>query len=93
MIKFFQGKMWLVASLLCLITLAGCSGSTRLLPTSGTIRADSNWEYANELKAHGRYELAREYYLFALAEAKTYEEQQWLERELYTIDLLIESRR
>ncbi len=49
--------------------------------------------YAHKLKAHGRFEIAKEYYLIALAEARTIEEKEWIDRELDIVDLQIRSRR
>ncbi len=55
--------------------------------------AGSNWQYGKALQADGRYEIAKEYFLLALAAAQTTEEQEWLERELFIVDLQIKSRR
>lgn len=54
---------------------------------------NSSWEYAKYLQLHGRYEMAREYYLIALSEAQSYDEQKWIEEELRNLDLQIKSRR
>ncbi len=53
----------------------------------------SNLAYAHNLKKHGRFEIAKEYYLIALAEARTAEEKEWIDRELDIVDLQIRSRR
>lgn len=53
----------------------------------------ANWKYAKSMQAEGRYEIAREYLLIALASAQTIEEQNWIEREIFAIDLQIKSKR
>ncbi len=50
-------------------------------------------QYAHDLKRHGRFEIAKEYYLIALAEARTAEEKEWIDRELDIVDMQIRSRR
>lgn len=54
---------------------------------------ESAWEYAKELQMQGRYALAKEYYLIALSEAETYNEQKWIEKDLRTLEMQIKSRR
>ncbi|MDL2306525.1 hypothetical protein LJC48_00655 [Desulfovibrio sp. OttesenSCG-928-C06] len=52
-----------------------------------------NYQLGRNYAASGRYELAREHYLIALAAANTQELQEALSQELRGIDLMIKSLR
>ncbi len=52
-----------------------------------------NWSQARDYQAQGRYELARQHYLLALAAARTAESQQTLQRELDSVDRMLEAMR
>lgn len=52
-----------------------------------------NWSQARDYQAQGRYELARQHYLLALAAARTAESQQTLQRELDSVDRMLEALR
>lgn len=66
-------KACIIASFVCLVCLAGCVHRTR------------HWYTASDYEAQGRYELARQHYLLALAESEDPESQQQLR---YTLDIL-----
>lgn len=76
------GRLACMAALSCLATLAaGCS------PTH------SNWQTARNYQAEGRHELARQYFVVALASAKTPEEQTALKQEIEAADRMIQAFR
>ncbi len=75
-----------------MLFMLGCSTSTRSSHFSTSAKS-SNWAYAKELQAEGRYEVAKEYMLLALSQAQTMDEQAWIERELFALDLQIKTRR
>ncbi len=86
-------KSMLMIIFLCLMLfMVGCSknAGSSFVSTSGK---SSNWAYAKELQAEGRYEIAKEYMLLALSQAQTMDEQNWIERELFALDLQIKTRR
>ncbi len=83
-------NLCVVCLMLCLSLLTACSAHTY---GENSSREDSYYSYAKKLQSAGRFEAAKEYFLLALAGAKTYEEQQWLERELFTVDLQIKTLR
>lgn len=75
-------KLACVAALSCLAALAGgCS------PTH------NNWQAARQFQAQGRHELARQYYVAALASARTPEQQEALKRDIEATDRIIHSFR
>ncbi len=96
-------KLKLQACLCSLLLLSSCTQS--VYNSTGYIDMDanlvsnaeyavaSNWKYAKTLQAEGRHEIAKEYMLLALAAAQTIEEQNWIERELFALDLQIKSKR
>ena len=51
------------------------------------------WNQARYFQAQGRYELAREHFLLALAAARTDAERDMLDQELRTVDLQIKTLR
>ena len=53
----------------------------------------ANWHNARYFQAQGRYELAREHYLLALAAARTDDVRNALGQELYAVDLQIKTLR
>ncbi len=78
--------------LLCL-ALPLMHGCTRVAVTPEAEETIFNWTQARDYQAQGRYELARQYYLVALAAARTPETQQTLQRELDSVDRMIEAMR
>ncbi len=98
----FANKKFALILCICTLLLSGCSVQdssyngymiTQDRYNEAEYSVGSNWQYAKALQADGRYELAKEYLLIALSAAQTVEEQKWLERELYAVDLQIKSRR
>ncbi len=87
----------IVKNALCVFFLAMAiflSGCASVAPKNdGYVAYKSARAYAKQLQMQGRYELAKEYYLIALSEASTYDEQKSIENDLRTIDMQIKSRR
>ncbi len=81
----------LFALLACAVALfCGCGQkSIRLNSDSAT----TDWNQARYFQAQGRYDLAREHYLLALAAARDNEERDVLNQELQTVDLQIKTLR
>lgn len=78
--------------LLCL-ALPLMHGCTKVAVTPEAEETIFNWTQARDYQAQGRYELARQHYLVALAAARTPETQQTLQRELDSVDRMIEAMR
>ncbi len=55
--------------------------------------ATTDWNQARYFQAQGRYDLAREHYLLALAAVRDNEEREILNQELQTVDLQIKTLR
>ncbi len=89
--KFFYKNILLAAVLLCLCLSTACASNRN--PYQSVDNYSSYYSMAKELQAQGRYPIAKEYFLLAMTEAKTYEEQKWLERELFAVDLQIKTLR
>lgn len=84
----------LITGLLLLCFALPCmEGCTKVAVTPEAEEAISNWSQARDYQAQGRYELARQHYLLALAAARTPESQQTLQRELDSVDRMIEAMR
>ncbi len=88
-----MGKKSIIYKLMSCLFLAVFLLSACAKGSGKPLGANSHYDYAKQLQAEGRYEIAKEYFLLALAEARTYEEQNWLERELFTVDLQIKTLR
>lgn len=72
-----------------LLTLS-CTKTMTISESSETL---NNWRIAREYQRQERYELARQYYLLALAGAREAQSQQALQLELKVIDRMIETMR
>lgn len=89
--------------LLALLAAAGCSGVGKFRQkedvASGaaivSYSADSlqNYKYAREYAAQGRYELAREHYVLALAATTDPYLQDALAQEIESVDMMIKTLR
>lgn len=86
----FRRNVGFICICAAFVLAAGCT-KVAVLPESGETL--SNWTLARDYQAQGRYELARQYYLLALAGARTPESQQTLQRELNSVDRMIEAMR
>jgi len=75
--------------LLCL-SLAGC-GAKYTVPETGS--ALGNWRTARGYQAQGRYEMARQYYGLALANARTPDSQVALKQEIEAVERQIQAMR
>lgn len=80
--------------IICIITgllLPGCGSDTLVIRESEDSIA--NWSLARDYQAQGRYELARQHYLLALASSRTAQTQSTLQRELDSLDRKIAAKR
>ncbi len=83
------------------LTVSGCSRSSLYSAVTGeqiaVIPYDPNclshWQQGREYVAQGRYELAREQYLMALAASNTEETSTQLSHELHSVDMMITTQR
>lgn len=75
---------------LCVL-LTGCSSKYTGVPETGSTL--SNWTYARNYQAQGRYELARQYYVLAMADARTPDSQAALRQEIEAVERQIEALR
>lgn len=82
-----------VLSILCtsLLWLSGCSRHVTHIPDSSETIA--NWQLARNYHGQGRLELARQYYVLALASARSPEVQVALQREIDAADRMLQAMR
>lgn len=73
------------------ILMNGCGGRVATVPDSD--EAIQNWHLGRDYQAQGRYELAREHYLLAIAAARTADVHDALARELAVVDRQLRSLR
>lgn len=73
------------------LAVTGCGGRVATVPDSD--EAIQNWHRGRDYQAQGRYELAREHYLLAIASARTADVHDALARELATVDRQLRSLR
>ncbi|MEG2005092.1 MAG: hypothetical protein RR014_03555 [Bilophila sp.] len=83
-----QGALALCVA--CCIWIAGCT-SIAVIPESG--ETITNWSLARDYQAQGRYELARQHFLLALASSRTTDSQTTLQREMDALDRMIQAMR
>ena len=74
-----------------LTALAGCGKQVASVPESD--EALHNWHQGRTYQAQGRYELAREHYLLALAAARSDDVRDALAREVDVVDRQIKTLR
>lgn len=89
--KNFRNKLqiFFLCSFACLVFF-GCA---RTLVVQESEESIANWTLAREYQAEGRFELARQYYLLALASSRTPQTQMTLQRELDSVDRKIQAKR
>jgi hypothetical protein len=80
----------LVLALALAFNLAGCAEYTGVPETGSTL---SNWTLARHYQAQGRYEMSRQYYVLALADARTPDSQVALRQEIEAIERQIQTMR
>ncbi len=80
---------YILVILLALFSLS-CSNYAFSPETGSTL---SNWSIARDYQAQGRFELARQYYALALADARTYTSQEALKQEIIALDRQIQAMR
>ena len=88
----------LFAITLLLLSLAGCSYAPYFSSNrTAVVQHDSNslWnmKLGREYAAAGRYELAKEHYLMALASCSDTETRTVVTHELHAVDLMIQTQR
>ena len=76
--------------LLFCLALTGCAKYTVVPETGATL---SNWSIARDYQAQGRYEFARQYYVLALASARTPDSQVALKQEIEVVERQIQAMR
>lgn len=76
--------------MLCLAA-AGCSTKYTGVPETGSTL--SNWTIARNYQSQGRYEMARQYYVLAMADARTPDSQVALRQEIEAVERQIEALR
>lgn len=81
----------LLLASLALPALAGCGRQVASVPESD--EALHNWHQGRTYQAQGRYELAREHYLLALAAARSDDVRDALTREVDVVDRQIKTLR
>lgn len=69
------------------------TGCTKIAVSPESEVMISNWTLAREYQDQGRFELAKEHYLLALASARTQEVQQTLQREIHVVDRMLDAMR
>ena len=84
--------------LLALVLLAGCSKTNdfwgdRAVMTNYDANCLWNIQVGREYAAQGRYELAREHFLLALAASDDHETRQLIGHELKSVDTMIKTQR
>lgn len=79
-----------VLFVICFIWVAGCT-KVAIIPESGETL--TNWSLAHEYQAQGRYELARQHFVLALASSRTTDSQATLQRELDALERMIQAMR
>lgn len=89
--KLFHPLSLGVFSVLLAVMLSGCGG--RVASVAESDETIHNWHKGREYQAAGRYELAREHYLLAMAAVRSEGAQQSLSRELATVDLMLRTLR
>jgi hypothetical protein len=80
----------ILTTALILSAVSGCAKYTGLPETGSTL---ANWRTARNYQADGRFELARQYYVLALADARTPDSQIALRQELEAVERQIEAMR
>ncbi|AGC49613.1 hypothetical protein BW722_01105 [Lawsonia intracellularis] len=76
---------------ICIITInVGCTKIMYVPESSETLH---NWHLAREYQRQQRYELARQYYILALAGAREPQSQKTLQLEIKAVDRMIEAMR
>lgn len=73
------------------LTVVGCGKHIMTVPESAETL--NNWQIAREYQKQERYELARQYYVLALAGAREIESQKALQVELKAVERMIEAMR
>lgn len=86
----FTPKTFLLA-LFLVLALPGCSSKTVLLTDPADTVA--TWNMARYYQAEGRYELARQYYGLALSTARSQDAVNQLQRELFGVELQLQTLR
>lgn len=90
--------MKLILALLLACLLWGCGGTrpneiTEAAVTPYDANCLQNMRLGRDYIAQGRYELAREHYLIALAASKDAETRNVISRELNSVDMMIKTER
>jgi hypothetical protein len=70
--------------------LAGCARYTAVPETGSTL---SNWAIARGYQSQGRWEMARQYYVLAMADARTPDSQVALKQEIEAVERQIQTMR
>lgn len=83
--------VFLLLACLALPGLAGCGKQVATVPESD--EALHNWQQGRTYQAQGRFELAREHYLLALAAARSDDTRDALAREVHVVDRQIQTLR
>lgn len=68
-------------------------GCTKIMHVPESSETLTNWHLAREYQRQQRYELAKQYYLLALAGAREPQSQQALQIEIKAVDRMIEAMR
>lgn len=80
------------AFLLCMVCLTwGCSTKYTAVPETGS--SLDNWRIARNYQAERRFEMARQYYVLALADARTPDSQMALKQEIEAVERQIQAMR
>lgn len=89
-------KVYLLLTLVCF--LSGCGGVRHIEDTTGAVTPYDaaslhNMRLGRDYVMQGRYELAKEHYLLALAASKDPETRDAINRELRSTDMMIKTQR
>ena len=85
--------MYRILTLLIVLcaALTGCSTKYTAVPETGSTL--SNWNIARNYQAQHRFEMARQYYVLALADARTPDSQTALKQEIEAVERQIQAMR
>lgn len=90
-LSFARGLVLGLALVMIPLASIGCARNLTHIPDSA--EAIANWQTARNFLAQGRFELARQYYLVALAASHSPETQVALKDELEKVDRMIQAMR
>lgn len=85
--------MYRLLFLLCVYIITMNIGCTKIMYVPESSETLHNWHLAREYQRQQRYELARQYYVLALAGAREPQSQKTLQLEIKAVERMIEAMR